>query len=98
MLLLSSGAAAFSTTKLDPRSRPSFKAAPSVSTKEKDSTSPAPVPRDTAAFGVSNTAAASMAPALYAEEEDDEELIGYGTALISCVISLALGFTLGYGT
>lgn len=97
MLLLSNGTAAFTTTKLDPRSRPVFKTSSTVN-KEKDTLTPSPVPRDTAAFGFSNTAA-STAPAVYVEEDDDdEELIGYGTALVSCVVSLALGFTLGYGT
>ena len=97
-LLLVSSAAAFTTKKIDPRTRPhpAFKTSATVAKEPKDDATPAPVPGP--AFARTNTAA-SMAPAVYHEDdEDDDELIGYGTALVSCVISLALGFTLGYGT
>lgn len=47
----------------------------------------------------------AFAPAIsYAEvkyetdDVDDEVVIGYATALISCVLSIAIGFGLGYGT
>jgi hypothetical protein len=32
------------------------------------------------------------------EELEEDEVIGYGTAIVACVVSLALGFSLGYGT
>lgn len=58
---------------------------------------------NTAAFGVDTAAAQAAAvaygPYYYAEQEsDDEDLVGFGTAVISCLLSLALGFGLGYGT
>lgn len=43
--------------------------------------------------------ATAMAPVVYrAVEEDEEDSVGIGTGLIACVVSLALGFSLGYGT
>ena len=42
--------------------------------------------------------APSIRPQQREEYEDDEELVGYATAVVSCVISLALGYTLGYAT
>ena len=33
-----------------------------------------------------------------ADDVEDEVVIGYSVAIISCAISLALGFGLGYGT
>ena len=32
------------------------------------------------------------------EDDDDDELMGLGTALITCALSLVIGFSLGYGT
>lgn len=32
------------------------------------------------------------------EEMEEDEVIGFGTAIVACVVSLALGFSLGYGT
>jgi hypothetical protein len=51
------------------------------------------------AFAV-NSAAAAVAYGSYADYlygEGDEELISYKTATISCLLSLILGFGLGYG-
>ena len=108
LLSLSSEAMAFTTKKLDPMAtRPAhaFKATASLgsSSKERDESLPLPmVSGSTPAFALPHPAThkgVSMAPAVYIEEdEEDDELFSYGTALVSCVASLALGFTLGYGT
>jgi hypothetical protein len=42
-------------------------------------------------------AAASMAPAQQ-QDLDDDLVVGYGTGVLACVVSLALGFSLGYVT
>ena len=90
---------AFTTKKIDPRSpRAAFKASPSVTKDHKDDTAPA-APGNTPVFAFTHSPAASMAPSVQHEEyEDDDEIIGYGAAVVSCVISLALGYTLGYAT
>jgi hypothetical protein len=67
-----------------------------------------------AVFGVDNTAVThagsasvpsnqlyyptSSSSLMYEEDDEDEELIGFGTALFTCALSLAIGFSLGYGT
>jgi hypothetical protein len=61
----------------------------------------------TAPFGI-NGAAVAYGPYFYYtqqlqntrenDEDDDEELITIGTAVVSCLLSLILGFGLGYGT
>ena len=96
MLLLAMGqASAFAPKSREHRAHlPAFKAGGMVKEKQDESSS---VPGSAPAFAFANPAA-SMSPAVVQQEEDDEEIIGYGTALISCVISLALGFSLGYGT
>eukprot|EP00979_Chaetoceros_neogracilis_P001537 scaffold261_cov318-Chaetoceros_neogracile.AAC.23 len=43
--------------------------------------------------------ATAMAPfAAHATEIDEGTIIGYGAGLVACVVSLAVGFTIGYGT
>jgi hypothetical protein len=52
----------------------------------------------------SNTAAVAafataMAPfAAHAADVDEATVIGYGAGLVACVVSLAVGFSIGYGT
>jgi len=98
------GTAAFSTKPKHERSkRPAFnmsqknkdEATAKVGHQQKQTTTST----NTAAFGV-HPAAAAVAYGSYAHsaEEDDDELIGYGTAVVSCLLSLVLGFGLGYGT
>lgn len=41
--------------------------------------------------------AAALA-AQYEEDWDDDTVVGYGTGIVACVVSLALGFSLGYVT
>ena len=66
---------------------------------------PPPVPFGMPSSDVSAAATAAITIAYkecdyYQEEDDeyDEELIGYATAVVSCFLSLALGFGLGYNT
>lgn len=43
--------------------------------------------------------ATAMAPfAAHASEVDEATVIGYGAGLVACVVSLAVGFSIGYGT
>eukprot|EP00543_Licmophora_paradoxa_P016078 CAMPEP_0202465282 /NCGR_PEP_ID=MMETSP1360-20130828/65061_1 /ASSEMBLY_ACC=CAM_ASM_000848 /TAXON_ID=515479 /ORGANISM="Licmophora paradoxa, Strain CCMP2313" /LENGTH=65 /DNA_ID=CAMNT_0049088959 /DNA_START=127 /DNA_END=324 /DNA_ORIENTATION=- len=43
--------------------------------------------------------ATAMAPlAASATEVDEATIIGYGAGLVACVVSLAVGFSIGYGT
>ena len=43
--------------------------------------------------------ATAMAPfAAHAEGVDEATVIGYGAGLVACVVSLAVGFSIGYGT
>jgi len=43
--------------------------------------------------------ATAMAPfAAHADTVDEATIIGYGAGLVACVVSLAVGFAIGYGT
>lgn len=43
--------------------------------------------------------ATAMAPfAAHATDVDEGTIIGYGAGLVACVVSLAVGFAIGYGT
>lgn len=43
--------------------------------------------------------ATAVAPfAAHATEVDEATVIGYGAGLVACVVSLAVGFAIGYGT
>ena len=43
--------------------------------------------------------ATALAPlAAHAADVDEGVVIGYGAGLVACVVSLAVGFTIGYGT
>merc|ERR1712051_110337 len=66
----------------------------------------AAVPKDseTTAKAQANAAAiaafaTAMAPfAAHAADVDEGVVIGYGAGLVACVVSLAVGFAIGYGT
>jgi hypothetical protein len=93
-LLNNSPALSFTTTKKHETSskRPAF------SLIGDDGNQPQQSPPKNA-FAV-NPAAAAVAYGSYADflyGEGDEDLIGYKTAAISCLLSLILGFGLGYG-
>ena len=83
---------AFTTKKRD--GRPAFSNPPAA---------PAPVssPSKSYAFApTTTTATTNAALESYQEHDDydDEVVVGYTTAVISCALSLVLGFGLGYGT
>ena len=43
--------------------------------------------------------ATAMAPfAAHADAVDEATVIGYGAGLVACIVSLAVGFAIGYGT
>mmetsp|Transcript_6640 Transcript_6640/g.13618 ORF Transcript_6640/g.13618 Transcript_6640/m.13618 type:complete len:108 (-) Transcript_6640:210-533(-) len=62
------------------------------------------VPKDEASVKDQNAAAiaafsTAMAPfAAQAADVDEGVVIGYGAGLVACVVSLAVGFAIGYGT
>jgi len=65
---------------------------------------PEPI-RETADINKDNKAAAmaafatALAPmAAHAADVDEGTVIGYGAGLVACVVSLAVGFSIGYGT
>ncbi|KAL7542493.1 hypothetical protein ACHAXR_012014 [Thalassiosira sp. AJA248-18] len=64
----------------------------------------AAVPKDSETVKDTNAAAVAafataMAPfAAQAADIDEGVVIGYGAGLVACVVSLAVGFAIGYGT
>ena len=42
--------------------------------------------------------ATAVAPVAAANAVDESVVIGYGAGLVACVVSLAVGFAIGYGT
>jgi hypothetical protein len=90
LLLAVFGADAF-TTKQRER-HPAFQNVPVVKDTPGQEHSP---PNNTPMFAFPLMA---HAVAIQQEESEDELDIGYGTALLSCVLSIAVGFGLGYGT
>jgi hypothetical protein len=94
VLLLAAAVSDAFTTKKRER-HPAFKSAP-VSMEEQTTSASATGSAGGPLFAMPPH---SMAPALMHPEDAEDELdIGYGTALVSCMLSLALGFGLGYGT
>ena len=53
-----------------------------------------PATSPTAAFSLPPNA--MVAAALYEYEDEDEEVVSYEVALVSCIVSLAIGFGTGY--
>ena len=51
---------------------------------------------NTAAMAAVVTALAPLAA--HATDVDEGTIIGYGAGLVACVVSLAVGFSIGYGT
>jgi hypothetical protein len=95
-LALFGGADAFTTKKRE--KRPAFKYSPAVNNKEskevaREEHTPAAGP--TTRFALPPSAAMLQQ---HGESLDEEIDVSYGTALVTCVLSLALGFGLGYGT
>ena len=98
-LALVGGADAFTTKKRE--KRPAFKYSPAVNNKEskevaREEHTPVATSTQSARFALPPTAA--MIQQQHAESAEEEIDVSYGTALVTCVLSLALGFGLGYGT
>ena len=75
-----------------PSGRPAFKT-PAVMPKAQANVDANPNAAAMAAF------ATAMAPfAAQAADVDEATVIGYGAGLVACVVSLAVGFSIGYGT
>jgi len=96
VLLVSSQTLAFTTKKLETKSRASFKSSSPVPKED----SPSHAPASTPVFAFNHATSKNSPSVLPSTEETDEDddLVGYGTAVVSCMISLALGYTLGYAT
>jgi len=74
--------------------RPAFKASALMSkSSEKSTTEGNP---NAAAIAALTTALAPFAA--NAADVDEGVIIGYGAGLVACVVSLAVGFAIGYGT
>ncbi|KAL3925497.1 MAG: hypothetical protein SGILL_000364 [Bacillariaceae sp.] len=86
----SSGSTSTSNQKRTSERRPAFSAAPVMDTKEE--LVPASTP--SSMFALPPSAMTAALTAAYEEEEPD---VSYGVAMVSCVLSLALGFGIGYG-
>ena len=85
---------AFSTTKHD-RKRPAFKGKSAEDHPYRQEVQPSSV---TAPQQPPTVAAFVNSAALYYVDEEEEELVSVGLALISCVLTMAIGFGIGYGT
>merc|ERR1712154_162432 len=92
--------AAFSSASA---TRPAFKAVTPLSMSK--NTENLPVQESAPVLEENNNAAAiaafatAMAPiAAQSADIDEGTIIGYGAGLVACVVSLAVGFSIGYGT
>mmetsp|Transcript_38999 Transcript_38999/g.45447 ORF Transcript_38999/g.45447 Transcript_38999/m.45447 type:complete len:113 (-) Transcript_38999:287-625(-) len=91
---------AFST---NPVTRTAFKTVSPLAMSK--NTEPSPLVESAPVQDKNNNAAAiaafatAMAPiAAQAADIDEGVIIGYGAGLVACVVSLAVGFSIGYGT
>ena len=76
--------------------RPAFKAPVAPLAMAKDAEPVVRADKNAAAVAAFATA---MAPiAAQAADIDEGTVIGYGAGLVACVVSLAVGFSIGYGT
>jgi hypothetical protein len=98
LLLVICEAKAFTTRKRD--RRPAFKGASPVVIESSTSKEDQPTMSDSTGAIMFAMHGNPMTPAvaIIHEDTEDEIDVGYGTALVSCLLSLALGFGLGYGT
>jgi hypothetical protein len=87
--------AAFTTKKRDPsHKRKAFSAVSSSSNAGKEQATQQQQQQEE--MTTSNSQPAFVAVQVV-NLEDDDVVIGYGTGLVACIVSLALGYTLGYG-
>ena len=94
------GAEAFSTKKRE--KRPAFQY-PAVlkgskESREEHATQSATSKGPTTMFALPPSRTAAAIPSMYQEDSEEGVDVSYGVAMVSCMLSLALGFGLGYGT
>lgn len=89
-------ASAFATKKRE-STRPAFKAALAGNSAAAPVQSEQEVTREEQQVPVFAFAGQAMVPVQVVDYDDNEAVIGYTTGLVACVVSLALGFSLGYG-
>ena len=84
------------TTAFAPVAQQAQKLAPLAMAPQEEAPLEAATDSNAAALAAFATA---MAPfAAQAADVDEGTLIGYGAGLVACVVSLAVGFSIGYGT
>jgi len=74
--------------------RPAFKTAVAMT----NTPEPSPVEKNNNAATIAAFATALAPLAANAQDVDEGVIIGYGAGLVACVVSLAVGFAIGYGT
>jgi len=76
--------------------RPAFKTASLAMSKMSEEAPVMKANPNAAALAAFATALAPLAA--HATDIDEGVVIGYGAGLVACVVSLAVGFSIGYGT
>mmetsp|Transcript_18521 Transcript_18521/g.25679 ORF Transcript_18521/g.25679 Transcript_18521/m.25679 type:complete len:107 (-) Transcript_18521:73-393(-) len=80
-----------------PVARPAFKSL-SMSKQALEEKTTVQANPNTAAVAAFATAMAPFAAHAEGAAVDEATVIGYGAGLVACVVSLAVGFSIGYGT
>lgn len=83
-------------TAFAPAARPAFKTSAVAMSKLPEAAEPIKANPNAAAIAAFATALAPIAA--HATEVDEGTVIGWGAGLVACVVSLAVGFSIGYGT
>lgn len=83
-------------TAFAPATRPAFAKTASMAMSKLPEAEPVKANPNAAAIAAFATALVPLAA--HATEVDEGTIIGYGAGLVACVVSLAVGFSIGYGT
>jgi hypothetical protein len=83
-------------TAFAPATRPAFAKTASLAMSKLPEAEPIKTNPNAAAIAAFATALAPLTA--HATEVDEGTIIGYGAGLVACVVSLAVGFSIGYGT
>jgi hypothetical protein len=104
VLAMAIDAYAFMPNSQKTERRPAFSAAPVIDASNNKNlqsdhaalptVGPSPA---SAMFALPPSAMVATLSAAYFEEDEEPSDVSYGVALVSCVLSLALGFGIGYG-
>eukprot|EP00568_Trieres_chinensis_P011002 CAMPEP_0183290418 /NCGR_PEP_ID=MMETSP0160_2-20130417/40_1 /TAXON_ID=2839 ORGANISM="Odontella Sinensis, Strain Grunow 1884" /NCGR_SAMPLE_ID=MMETSP0160_2 /ASSEMBLY_ACC=CAM_ASM_000250 /LENGTH=107 /DNA_ID=CAMNT_0025451011 /DNA_START=90 /DNA_END=413 /DNA_ORIENTATION=- len=81
-----------------PSVRPAFKAAPLAMSPKEEAPIADKARNNAAAVAAFATALAPFAAVAEEAAVDEATVIGYGAGLVACVVSLAVGFSIGSGT